>query len=669
MQYQMRCLLDTVLLGIVCFIFIDTSWTQATSVPIEIEKELVSLFKLVNDYSKLPSDSSCITGSSYTFEEKISKALQYNRSGNWKCCEKLLLSDPGSEKILNSKDSVQLHTALAEYFNSHHLYDSSIVLALKANIGAKRKDMVREEIRALLVIANSSLQLRKIYEAYKYADSALQISRHYNDKLMEGKSLMQMGLCARRHFTALANRTLPYYMDAKKISEINNDSLILFSSNMLIADDYFQNHKLQEGLPYLRTAIQIALKSGNVQQKYSVYIILSMLLVQSEHYDESFILLKNALALTKKQKLPYSLQHTYLRISDHFHLKKQFDSSLYYANLSASVQGVDSSWANMWIVKANIYKDLGDFKSASEMYERGLDMATKDFLYRNQEQLSGYEATLKTKEKELQIEVEMKKRSKILWTLWGILILFLVVLYAFTIQRRARRLLTAQNIMIESQKQQLEKSLDEKNILIKEIHHRVKNNLEVISSLLELQSNSSNDLKAKSALEAGQIRVQSIALIHHKLYHSESLAKIAFKEFIEDLYSQICKVFLREDANIMFKVSGDDLILEMDVAVPIGLILNELMTNSFKYAVKKGAHNTISIQLVPIPDQSSWYKLVYKDNGPGLPVGLNIAKSTSLGMKVILLLTKQLGGKLNYYFDHGSVFEIPFSIYKNNLKK
>jgi len=599
----------------------------------------------------------------------MSKALQYNRSGNWQCCEKLLLSEPGSEKILKSKDSVQLYTALAEYLNSHHQYDSSIVLAVKANIGAKRKDMVREEIRALLVIANSSLQLRKIYEAYKYADSALQISRHYNDKLMEGKSLMQMGLCARRHFTALANRTLPYYMDAKKISEINNDSLILFSSNMLIADDYFQNHKLPEGLPYLRTAVQIALKSGNVQQKYSVYIILSMLLVQSEHYDESFILLKNALDLTKKQKLPYSLQHTYLRISDHFHLKKQLDSSLYYANLSASVQGVDSSWANMWIVKANIYKDLGDFKSASNMYERGLDMATKDFLYRNQEQLSGYEATLKTKEKELQIEVEMKKRSKILWTLWGILILFLVVLYAFTIQRRARRLLTAQNIMIESQKQQLEKSLDEKNILIKEIHHRVKNNLEVISSLLELQSNSSNDLKAKSALEAGQIRVQSIALIHHKLYHSESLAKIAFKEFIEDLYNQICKVFLREDANIMFKVSGDDLILEMDVAVPIGLILNELMTNSFKYAVKKGIQNTILIQLVPIPDQSTWYKLVYKDNGPGLPEGLNIEKSTSLGMKVILLLTKQLGGKLNYYFDHGSVFEIPFSIYKNNLKK
>lgn len=665
----MRCLLDTVLLGIVSFIFIDTSWTQTTSVPIEIEKELLSLFKQVNDYSKLPSDSTCIIETSYTFEEKMSKALQYNRSGNWQCCEKLLLSEPGSEKILKSKDSVQLYTALAEYLNSHHQYDSSIVLAVKANIGAKRKDMVREEIRALLVIANSSLQLRKIYEAYKYADSALQISRHYNDKLMEGKSLMQMGLCARRHFTALANRTLPYYMDAKKISEINNDSLILFSSNMLIADDYFQNHKLPEGLPYLRTAVQIALKSGNVQQKYSVYIILSMLLVQSEHHDESFILLKNALALSKQQKLPYSLQHTYLRISDHFHLKKQLDSSLYYANLSASVQGVDSSWANMWIVKANIYKDLGDFKSASDMYERGLDMATKDFLYRNQEQLSGYEATLKTKEKELQIEVEMKKRSKILWTLWGILILFLVVLYAFTIQRRARRLLTAQNIMIESQKQQLEKSLDEKNILIKEIHHRVKNNLEVISSLLELQSNSSNDLKAKSALEAGQIRVQSIALIHHKLYHSESLAKIAFKEFIEDLYNQICKVFLREDANIMFKVSGDDLILEMDVAVPIGLILNELMTNSFKYAVKKGIQNTILIQLVPIPDQSSWYKLVYKDNGPGLPEGLNIEKSTSLGMKVILLLTKQLGGKLNYYFDHGSVFEIPFSIYKNNLKK
>ena len=113
----MRCLLHTVLLGIVCFIFIDTPWAQTTSVPIVIEKELLSLFKQVNDHSKQPSDSSCITGSSYTFDEKMSKALQYNRSGNWQCCEKLLLSEPGSEKILKSKDNVQLYTALAEYLN------------------------------------------------------------------------------------------------------------------------------------------------------------------------------------------------------------------------------------------------------------------------------------------------------------------------------------------------------------------------------------------------------------------------------------------------------------------------------------------------------------------------------------------------------------------------
>lgn len=316
MQYQMRCLLHTVLLGIVCFIFIDTPWAQTTSVPIVIEKELLSLFKQVNDHSKQPSDSSCITGSSYTFDEKMSKALQYNRSGNWQCCEKLLLSEPGSEKYLNPKITCNCILSLAEYLNSHHQYDSSIVLAVKANIGAKRKDMVREEIRALLVIANSSLQLRKIYEAYKYADSALQISRHYNDKLMEGKVFDADGIVRPKTFYCTCKQDSSILHGCKKISEINNDSLILFSSNMLIADDYFQNHKLMEGLPYLRTAVQIALKSGNVQQKYSVYIILSILLVQSEHYDESFILLKNALDLTKKQKLPYSLQHTYLRISD-----------------------------------------------------------------------------------------------------------------------------------------------------------------------------------------------------------------------------------------------------------------------------------------------------------------------------------------------------------------
>jgi len=126
----------------------------------------------------------------------------------------------------------------------------------------------------------------------------------------------------------------------------------------------------------------------------------------------------------------------------------------------------------------------------------------------------------------------------------------------------------------------------------------------------------------------------------------------------------VAGVFKKPGTEVNFKVLSDEIQMSIDVAVPIGLILNELFTNTFKYAISNMKSNTITIQLQPGMNglQS---KIIYADNGSGMPEDFNLSKSSSLGMKVIQLLTKQLGGTLNFYNDNGSVFEIPFD---NNQK-
>ncbi len=139
--------------------------------------------------------------------------------------------------------------------------------------------------------------------------------------------------------------------------------------------------------------------------------------------------------------------------------------------------------------------------------------------------------------------------------------------------------------------------LHEKEILLKEIHHRVKNNLQVISSLLNLQSSRVTDFQTIQALRDSQSRVRSMALIHEKLYQSQSLAKIDFGEYVKSLASDLFRSYRQSFTGIRLNVQTEEVLLELDQAVPCGLILNELITNALKYAFPDGRNGTIMVEL------------------------------------------------------------------------
>ncbi len=198
-----------------------------------------------------------------------------------------------------------------------------------------------------------------------------------------------------------------------------------------------------------------------------------------------------------------------------------------------------------------------------------------------------------------------------------------------------------------------------KEVLLKEIHHRVKNNLQVISSLLYLQSKRVDDQKVVEMFNESSNRIKSMSLIHQKLYQSQNAATIDFSEYIRDLTDALFNSYgIRRDV-VRLNLHIESTILNVDTAIPCGLVINELVSNSLKYAFPDGKQGQIFISLRREGDDN--FALVIGDTGIGLPKGLDFRDSPSLGLKLVNTLVEQLGGTIDLNREGGTEFRIIFS--------
>ncbi|MBD2102061.1 histidine kinase dimerization/phosphoacceptor domain -containing protein [Leptolyngbya sp. FACHB-261] len=204
---------------------------------------------------------------------------------------------------------------------------------------------------------------------------------------------------------------------------------------------------------------------------------------------------------------------------------------------------------------------------------------------------------------------------------------------------------------------QLKTSLGEKELLLKEIHHRVKNNLQVIYSLLRMQSRLVKDRSILEMLKESQNRVKSMALIHEKLYKSQDLAKIDFAEYTRSLAANLLSSYGTSADKISLEVKIEDVILDINTAIPCGLIINELISNSLKHAFPNNRQGQIQIQLYAT--HSGQYVLIARDNGIGLPENFDLAQTKTLGLKLVKTLVSQLEGTLAISSDT-TEFKITF---------
>jgi PAS domain S-box-containing protein len=208
----------------------------------------------------------------------------------------------------------------------------------------------------------------------------------------------------------------------------------------------------------------------------------------------------------------------------------------------------------------------------------------------------------------------------------------------------------------------LRKSLDEKEVLLKEVHHRVKNNLQVISGLLNIQASYIQDRVSREYFKESQNRVRTMALIHEELYQVTDLAHVDFSEFVEHLAGNLFESYCSDRSNISLRLDVEDARLVVDTAIPCGLIVNELISNSLKHAFPNGREGEISIRFHR--NSEGQFSLEVEDNGVGLPEDLDPAATTSLGMQLINILSEQLGGEHRVYTDGGTRYVMRFEEYR-----
>jgi len=212
---------------------------------------------------------------------------------------------------------------------------------------------------------------------------------------------------------------------------------------------------------------------------------------------------------------------------------------------------------------------------------------------------------------------------------------------------------------LKKNQQLLKKSLDEKEMLLKEIYHRVKNNLMVISSLLNLQSRYIKDKKTLDIFRESQNRAKSMALIHEKLYNSNDLKRINFGEYIKTLTVDLFRTYMSDSCPIRLNMDVEDVMLDINTAVPLGLIVNELVSNSMKHAFS--SPNEINGEInVDFKSKNDDFTLIVSDNGIGFPAELDFKNTNTLGLRLVNSLTDQIHGKIQLKVDNGTEFKIMF---------
>jgi two-component sensor histidine kinase len=296
---------------------------------------------------------------------------------------------------------------------------------------------------------------------------------------------------------------------------------------------------------------------------------------------------------------------------------------------------------------STIYEKLGNYQEALAYQKKARTMrdstAKKESDIAMSEMLTRYE-TGKKEDTIASQEKQLSQQRLVQWLILGIAVLLSGFLFfgwrSYKARTKANRLLGAKNA--------------ENELLLKEIHHRVKNNLEVVSSLLALQSEQIDDPNTKDAMQEGQNRVQSIGIVHQKLYQGTNLGAIEMKDYFINLGENLIGSFGAEK-RVTIECAMDNLDVDIDTAVPLGLIVNELLTNTLKYAFPEGQQGKVEITLHKNAD--GVLQLQVSDNGVGKS---GQTKGTGFGGQLISLLTQQLNGTMQEEVKNGTRISFDF---------
>jgi two-component sensor histidine kinase len=468
-----------------------------------------------------------------------------------------------------------------------------------------------------------------LYEALSLVDTgedslSLSLLKTVYHKAIVGKHLLIQALCQYtigKRYLEFGNYKLGYhYTDLAietfgSINEVNFEIITKINKGTYKAKQGKQNEALQLYYDCLKEKNKPYLQSNYYYLKLNIaetYLELNQLDSASKYYG---FFLKN---LNKTDIR--DVYQCYKGLEQYYIKKRMMDSAYHYSKMLFQI---DDS------IEDIMRKDLGD--AFEKNYERK----------RNEELL---------REKDSQISSMRSSNHFILFFLIGggilLTIIIAVVSSAYRSKNQMNKILIEQQNSIVEKNEVIDSALKEKVILLKEIHHRVKNNLQIISSLLNLQARNVTDIEARNALEEGKERIQAIALIHQRLYQNDSFTTIAMNDYMDDLVKQLSRTYLSNQQNIQISIEAEAVELNLDTAIPVGLIICELVTNVMKHAFKETDQGNIFIELKKQAHLSNGYLLVVKDDGSGMQKQDTHYNIEGLGSEIVSALTEQLEGKM-----------------------
>lgn len=541
-----------------------------------------------------------------------------------------------------------INRRLSDFKASLQYFDEGIAVAAKYRM---------DPLLAILYMnkANSLNESARFDEAIQLHLESIRIK----EKLKDERGLIQSYNNVANVYTASGQPEMALtYL--RKITSMSNPTQNKTSSAYAynnLGNNFSQTHQADSAEYYFKKAIDVFKETNEQPGLGLVYNNLGNFYIDEERYEEGLTYLKQSLTIRKKGNSKYEVASTLNNIGAALtKLKRHKEAEDYLLQSLELVKGNGSS------LETGVYKRLSEHYKATGDYEEAYNyqskyVSRKDTLLDENEAMnmvkaqSDYEIekresalALEKKEKEIK-SLELVNRNKTIWFLGAglLLLVSVLILYIRSYQQKKQTavLLTEKNNRIET--------------LVRELHHRVKNNLQVVSGLLSLQSNRLEEGVAKEAMEEGRNRINAMSMIHQRLYMDNDLAAVDITDYLQNLSLSLAASFGYNAQHIKTNIKLPAQVMNIDLAIPIGLIVNELVTNAFKHAFQDTYQPAVTISL---EQKKDLLELRVADNGKGNTNGQAAQSATSFGMKLVRTLVAQVNGELSVDQTVGTAYTI-----------
>jgi two-component sensor histidine kinase len=572
-------------------------------------------------------------------------------------------------------------------------YEESLTLFKEAAKESKKNGAKGIYCSAILNIGRIYLTWGEVDSALNYYENSLAIAKEINNKYLEGNAYGFIGelyLDQKKYDLAIDN-----ILKAMEIFESERITAKVPYWQTMLGTGYLDMNNYEEALKYLRVARKNFIEMDDRWGLEELYRYIGSVHREMNDLDSAWIYYDRSLRLSREinekagecmalKSLGEVLivREEYIKainyLNEALRLNKEIrstsgqidiliDLGTCYISIDSLSKGISllnlglilADSLNLETARMNLHKELslaykksGSYKKALQHYEEYTTLNDSIFMEESNSHFIEMEQKYQSEQREKEIsrlkidkleqDVTIKNQRSTRNILLVGLLFFLVVGVLLYRSNRIRK-----------------KANDEKEALLKEIHHRVKNNLQIISSLLSIQSENVTDTSVISAVKESQSRVKAMALIHQLLYQEKELTRIDFATYLPQLIHAVSSIFKKKEDTIDVDIDASGIVFDIDTSIPLGLIITELVSNAFKYAFNGQSNGKIRIELKPA--DNDWFVLTVADNGKGLPAGIRIEELDSMGLRLVKMLTGQLEGDLNYEYNKGAIFTIKFT--------